>query len=94
MIFHLKETLENYPDDQLVVENALDLFSKASKIQGAKGIPVDWSIPEEIKQLKLQLRTTLSRGKFFHKMRIVINSTIKNLFITAYNFLKNILNIY
>ena len=75
----LKEALMNHEGDQVAEENAIELMTKAIEVARAKGIPVDWKVPEEINQLTVKLATGMKRGRIRYHVQVQVKAPQKGI---------------
>lgn len=56
MAAHLKEVFEDSSSDDVTRRNALELLHKAYAAKNGGSIPVDWKLPKEIEDMKINVR--------------------------------------
>lgn len=69
MALGMKEALMAHASDASVQTNVSDLLRRSYKVLAGSGIPVDWHLPDEIKQLSAVVKR-IERDSVHHKFKI------------------------
>lgn len=79
MANHLKETLADPTSSEAMRQNAVELLEKAYSVKSGSPIPVDWTLPKEITDMKVKVRHTRRFEQGAYGLKVQGNMLERNL---------------